>query len=115
MSSQSIPHLQTYRHYNQNSQQINNNSQFMSSQSIPPQQINNPLYRHDNPNSQQTNDQQFNNSNINPDQTIDPSNEPKRKISEKSKNKLDLLLKACKESELSDQSNMDIIKEKTKV
>ena len=62
-----------------------------------------------------SNQQSMINSNINPDQTIDPSNEPKRKINEKSKNKLDLLLKACKESELSDQSNMDIIKEKTKV
>ena len=101
----------TYGYHNPNSQQFNSNSQFMSSQSIPPLQT----YRHDNPNSQQTNDQQFNNSNINPKQTIDPSNELKRKISEKSKNKLDLLLKACKESELSDQSNMDIIKEKTKV
>jgi hypothetical protein len=111
MSSQSKLPLQTYRNDNPNSKQFNNNSQFMSSQSIPPLQT----YRHDNPNSQQTNDQQFNNSNINPKQTIDPSNELKRKISEKSKNKLDLLLKACKESELSDQSNMDIIKEKTKV
>ena len=62
-----------------------------------------------------SNQQSMINSNINPKQTIDPSNEPKRTLMKSSKNNIDLLLKVCKESELSDQSNMDIIKEKTKV